>query len=75
VLATADLGAVDYRQPGGLSWRQLREMTEAALAVPGCAGWTVAIYNPDLDPDGGQAARIVDYVVGAAAQLADPPPS
>jgi arginase len=75
VLATADLGAVDYRQPGGLSWRQLGEMTEAALAVPGCAGWTVAIYNPDLDPDGGQAARIVDYVVGAAAQLADPPPS
>ena len=73
VLATAELGAVDYPQPGGLRWWHLRQMTAAALAVGGCAGWTVAIYNPDLDPDGGQAARIVDYVVGAAAMLAEPP--
>jgi arginase len=71
VLATAELGAVDYPQPGGLRWWHLRQMTAAALAVGGCAGWTVAIYNPDLDPDGGQAARIVDYVVGAAAKLAE----
>jgi arginase len=73
VLATAELAAVDYPQPGGLRWWQLRQMTVAALAVPGCAGWTVAIYNPDLDPDGGQAARVVDYVVGAASRLAEPP--
>jgi arginase len=73
VLATAELAAVDYPQPGGLRWWHLRQMTAAALAVGGCAGWTVAIYNPDLDPDGGQAARIVDYVVGAAARLAEPP--
>jgi arginase len=73
VLATAELGAVDYPQPGGLRWWHLRQMTAAALAVGGCAGWTVAIYNPDLDPDGGQAARIVDYVVGAAAKLAEAP--
>jgi arginase len=73
VLATAELAAVDYPQPGGLRWWQLRQMTAAALAVPGCAGWTVAIYNPDLDPDGGQAARIVEYVAGAAARLAEPP--
>jgi arginase len=73
VLATAELGAVDYPQPGGLRWWHLRQMTAAALAVGGCAGWTVAIYNPDLDPDGGQAARIVDYVAGAAARLAEPP--
>ena len=73
VLATAELGAVDYPQPGGLRWWHLRQMTAATLAVGGCAGWTVAIYNPDLDPDGGQAARIVAYVVGAAATLAEPP--
>jgi arginase len=73
VLATAELGAVDYPQPGGLRWWHLRQMTAAALAVPGCAGWTVAIYNPDLDPDASQAARIVDYVVGAAAKLAEGP--
>ena len=48
-------------------------MTAAVLAVTGCAGWTVAIYNPDLDPDGGHAARVAGYVAGAAATLAEPP--
>ena len=71
VLATAELAAVDYPQPGGLRWWQLRQMTAAALAVGGCAGWTVAIYNPDLDPDGAQAARVAGYVAAAAAVLAD----
>jgi arginase len=70
VLASAALGAVDYPQPGGLSWEQLGDLTAAALAVPGCVGWTVAIYNPDLDPDGGGARRIVDYLAGMAARLA-----
>src|SRR5262249_2279861 len=50
VLATAELAAVDYPQPGGLTWQQLGQLTSAALATPGCAGWSVCIYNPDLDP-------------------------
>jgi arginase len=70
VLASQELSAVDYPQPGGLSWRQLSELTAAALAVPGCVGWTVTIYNPDLDPDGGEARRIVDYLADMAPQLA-----
>jgi arginase len=74
VLATEALGAVDYRQPGGLDWVQLGELTAAALAVPGCAGWTVAIYNPDLDPGGREAGRIVDYVAAMAERLADAEP-
>jgi arginase len=74
VLATEALGAVDYRQPGGLDWVQLGELTVAALAVPGCAGWTVAIYNPDLDPGGREAGRIVDYVAAMAERLADAEP-
>jgi arginase len=75
VLATEALGAVDYRQPGGLDWGQLAELTAAALAVPGCAGWTVAIYNPDLDPGGREAGRIVDYLAAMAERLAaaEPP--
>jgi arginase len=75
VLATEALGAVDYRQPGGLDWEQLGELTAAALAVPGCAGWTVAIYNPDLDADARQVGRIVDWVAAMAERLAgvEPP--
>lgn len=62
VLSTAALAAVDYLQPGGLSWDQLTEVVTAALAVGGCRGWSVTIYNPDLDPDGAAARRIVELV-------------
>jgi arginase len=61
VLDTASLSAVDYPQPGGLTWSQLESLTAACLSVPGCLGASVVIYNPDLD--GGQAAaRIADYI-------------
>jgi arginase len=67
VLSTEALAAVDYPQPGGLGWEQLLALTRGALSVPGCVGWDVTIYNPDLDPDGSQAARIVDYVVASVS--------
>jgi arginase len=61
VLATASLSAVDYPQPGGLSWNQLERLTTACLTVPGCLGASVVIYNPDLD--GGLAAeRIAEFI-------------
>jgi arginase len=61
VLATASLPAVDYPQPGGLTWEQLVSLTATCLRVPGCLGASVVIYNPDLD--GGHAAeRIADFI-------------
>jgi arginase len=61
VLDSASLSAVDYPQPGGLSWSQLERLTAACLSVPGCLGASVVIYNPDLD--GGQASeRIADFI-------------
>jgi arginase len=65
VLATADFAAVDYPQPGGLSWMQLSQVTSAALAADGCAGWSVCIYNPDLDPDRRGADDIIGYLTRA----------
>jgi arginase len=62
VLATDQLAAVDYPQPGGLTWAELTDLTALALGRPACAGWSLAIYNPDLDEDRHQAARIVRYV-------------
>jgi arginase len=61
VLETESLAAVDYPQPGGLTWDQLESLTAACLSVPGCLGASVVIYNPDLD-GGHAAARIADYV-------------
>jgi arginase len=67
VLANAELAAVDYPQPGGLSWEQLDHITATALAAPGCAGWSVCIYNPDLDPARDGARAIVGYLARAVA--------
>jgi arginase len=63
VLATESFSAIRYPQPGGLSWPELETVTLAALRTPGLAGWNITIYNPDLDRDGGGAARIVSFLV------------
>lgn len=65
VLATDDFAAVDYPQPGGLTWPQLSQVTSAALAADGCAGWSVCIYNPDLDPGRRGADDIIGYLRNA----------
>jgi arginase len=65
VLATSELAAVDYPQPGGLTWAQLAGLTAAALAADGCAGWSVCIYNPDLDPGRDGADAIISYITHA----------
>ena len=62
VLATESFAAIRYPQPGGLSWPELETVTLAALQTPGLAGWNITIYNPDLDPDGSGAARIVSFL-------------
>jgi arginase len=56
----------DEDEPGGLDWAQLTELTAAALACGGCAGWSIAIYDPEQDPDGREARRIVRYVADVA---------
>ena len=68
VLSPAALSAVDYPQPGGLTWEQLEALTEGLLGLGGCGGLSVSIYNPELD-DGAAAGRVVDYVAGAARAL------
>lgn len=54
---------------GGLTWQQLTEVIQTALSAGGCRGWSLSIYNPDLDPDGSQARRIVQLVTENAPYL------
>jgi hypothetical protein len=49
----------------GTSSQQLGQLTSAALATPGCAGWSVCIYNPDLDPGRDGADAIIGYLTQA----------
>jgi arginase len=62
VLSTRSLPAVDYQQPGGLSWKQLEELARAVMSSGNVIGCNVTIYNPDLDPDRHHAKRIVRFL-------------
>lgn len=69
VLSTAALPAVDYLQPGGLSWEQLKTLVFGATSTDGCIGVSVCIYNPDLDPDRVGAASVVEFLTELVAEL------
>ena len=62
VLSTASFGAVDYPQPGGFDWEIVDRLTTTALADWRCRGVSAVIYNPDLDPNGGDSEQLIDYV-------------
>ena len=56
-------------EPGGLTWRELRELLVAAVALGACLGWSIAIYDPDQDPNRDDARRIVHLVGEVAAAV------
>jgi arginase len=57
-------------EPDGLTWSALTELLTAAIDEGGCVGWSVAIYDPEQDPSGSDAERIVQLVADVAAALA-----
>jgi arginase len=59
----------DEDMEGGLDWAQLTELTVAAFAGGGCAGWSIVIYDPEQDDDGSQARRIVEFVSAVSSSL------
>jgi arginase len=59
----------DEASEGGLTWPQLTAALRAALAGGGCRGWSISIYDPEQDPDGSDARRIVELVRDVAALL------
>jgi arginase len=73
VLARSDFAACgapgEVSLAGGLTWRQLTQISASALRSGGCAGWSVSVYNPDLDPGGRTARRIVEFVMQVAPSL------
>ena len=59
--------AHDPSMPAGLTWTHLTVITRTALRTDGCRGWSIGVYNPDLDPDGQDAKRVVAYVADVTA--------
>ena len=56
-------------EPGGLGWSELTHVLTAALEQGGCVGLSLAIYDPDQDPSGVDARRIVDLVRDLSALI------
>lgn len=69
VLSTRSMRAVDYRQPGGINWNQLKKITKAVISSGYTTGMNITIYNPDMDPDSRFAKQIVTYLEYTASFL------
>ncbi len=54
----------DAPVPGGLDWPELGELLAPLVSHPACLGIAVACYNPERDPGGESAARIVELLAG-----------
>lgn len=54
--------AHDPAMPGGLSWDELTAVVTSALQAGGCRGWSLGVYNPDLDPDRRSASQVVTFL-------------
>jgi len=54
--------AADPAMPGGLSWAELTAVVSSALRAGGCRGWSIGVYNPDLDSDRRSARQVVTFL-------------
>ncbi|GFG49799.1 arginase [Mycolicibacterium agri] len=62
-------GLPDYPDdPGGLTWPQLTELVAELFTTPAsCVGASIAIYDPDQDPNRAAAAEIVGFIRNVVA--------
>jgi arginase len=68
VVDSGEMPAVDCPEPDGLSFATLTLLVGELLASPQCLGMELTIYDPDLDPEGLIAERIVTFLREAIAR-------
>jgi len=65
IIAQEDFPAVNVPASGGLRWEDARVSLSEAAKHKNLLGLDVAQYNPDKDPDGSGAKKLVDLLVEA----------
>ena len=65
VVDSTELPAVDSPEPDGPSFSVITIILKELLSSPKCVGMEVTIYDPDLDPSGVYADRIVECLTEA----------
>jgi arginase len=69
VLDPVEMPAKDGFTPGeGLSWPELSDLLTRLLASPRVAALELAEYNPEKDPDGSSARKLVDLLARAISR-------
>ena len=63
VVDASEMASVDCPEPGGPTFDEVAAVLAALLASPRCRGMHVTIYDPDLDPDGRVANKVVEQLV------------
>jgi len=75
IIAQEEFAPVNVPGSGGLGWEEVRAALREALRQKTLLGLYVAQYNPDRDPDGAGAQRLVDLLVDTlSARLEAPAP-
>jgi len=59
--------AVSYPQPHGLDWEALAELVMPLAQAPALIGMSVADLEPERDPDGAHARRVVAFLADVLA--------
>jgi arginase len=63
VLHQDHMPAVDSPNPFGITPDELAPILSELVASPSCAGLDIAIYDPEIDPDGSGARLLADLLV------------
>jgi arginase len=63
VIAGEDFKATNRSAPGGLRMGEVRQALAVFARQPTLAAFDVSAYNPELDPDGSAAKRVIDLLV------------
>ncbi|TDD75811.1 arginase family protein [Actinomadura darangshiensis] len=65
ILDKSVMPAVDSPNPDGLSFEELTSVLGTLATSPRALGLQIAIYDPELDPDGMAGAALTDTIVAA----------
>lgn len=71
IIAQEEFPAVNVPGSGGLNFEDVRQSLREAVSQKTLLGLDVAQYNPDRDPDGSGARKLVDLLVDALTARLD----
>jgi arginase len=67
VISSEDFSATSFPGSGGLRWDEVREALEVFVTQKHLGAFEVTGYNPERDPDGSGAERLVELLVSVLA--------